>query len=206
MYSQSRKLQLHIERWFRWSILCNAIECNRMSERGAQKKITKTTTSNHCQLTRQKKKKEREKKLDAKFRVSLMVECIAKVSHSTFAIVCILFSIPIPRRLPASSALENGMRKKKKLGKNTVMPKSKRKIIEMNEERYFVMHTIRERHASVCVCVWPPCFDPLFMIISMLMFLHFFRVLFSRDSFVWQCICNSRFFPPPPPHYVAIVR
>lgn len=75
------------------------------------------------------------------------------------------------------------------------MLKSKRKIIEMNEKRYFVTfvpllctqqfaHSIPLCGARVFRSI---IYDHLFANAT-----RFF--LLSRDSFVWHCICNSRSF------------
>lgn len=62
-----------------------------------------------------------------------MVECIAKVSHSSFSIVCCFPPHPHPIR-NCLYPISHAFRIKCRRGKKTLC----RKIIEMNEKRYFV--------------------------------------------------------------------
>lgn len=105
-----------------------------------------------------------------------MVECIAKVSHSSFSIV---YNFP-SYRLHSSKTQE----KRKKTERKKVHDAEKQTKNYRNEwETVFCRfyNTVRALHIYIlhCVCVYvcgPEYFDPLFMIISLLM-QRFFLIL-----------------------------
>lgn len=96
MYSQSWKLQLHIEHWFCWSILCNGIECNRIES------VAHKNNNNNSDSSNTETESQHGEKVDAKFWVSLMVECIAK-SFPQFVFYCVLFSTAFSSRSTTAS-------------------------------------------------------------------------------------------------------
>lgn len=125
--------------------------------------------------------------MDAKFRVSLMVECIAKVSHSSFSIVCCSPPHSHPFSTACTPACIRAKCRRQNKKKETWCWKANEKLSKWMRNGILLRSYHFYAHNSSRTpfhCVGPVCFDPLFMIISLLMQRVFFsfRAILLYDT------------------------